>query len=52
MGSGAGFTSAAGLGTAGFGLGLLPLYWFGVMFHAYTIPDQIVPTVEDQGEQY
>lgn len=47
-----GISLLAAMGTAGFGLGLLPLYWFGVMFHAYTIPDRIVPTVEDQGEQY
>lgn len=42
----------AATGTAGFGLGLLPLFWFGVMFHAYAIQDRVVPKVEDDGEQY
>ena len=37
--------------TAGFGGLLLPLWWFGVMFHVYAIEDRVVPT-EDEGEQY
>jgi len=47
-----GIALLAATGTAGFGLGLLPMYWFGVMFHAYAIQDRVVPTVEDEGEQY
>ena len=42
----------AATGTAGFGLGLLPIYWFGVMFHVYGIEDRIVPGIKDEGEQY
>jgi hypothetical protein len=38
--------------TAGFGGLLLPLYWFGVMFHVYGIEDRVVPPTEDEGEQY
>jgi hypothetical protein len=37
--------------TAGFGGLLLPLWWFGVMFHVYGIEDRVVPG-EDEGEQY
>src|SRR5438067_5204364 len=37
--------------TAGFGGLLLPLWWFGVMFHVYGIEDRIVAG-EDEGEQY
>ena len=37
--------------TAGFGGLLLPLWWFGVMFHVYAIEDRVVPS-EDEGEQY
>ncbi len=42
----------AATGTAGFGLGLLPIYWFGVMFHVYGIQDRIAPGSQDQGEEY
>ena len=42
----------AATGTAGFGLGLLPLYWFGVMFHVYGVEDRIVPGTVDEGEEY
>ena len=53
---GAGFAILAGAlaatATAGFGLGLIPLYWFGVMFHVYAIEDRIAPGANDQGEEY
>jgi hypothetical protein len=39
-------------GTAGFGIGLLPIYWFAVMFHVYAIKDRVVPNADDVGEQY
>ena len=43
----------AATATAGFGLGLIPIYWFGVMFHVYAIPDRVAPTVVgDEGEEY
>jgi hypothetical protein len=42
----------AATATAGFGLGLIPIYWFGVMFHVYGIEDRVAPTTEDEGEQY
>ena len=38
--------------TAGFGGLLLPLYWFGVMFHVYGVEDRVGPPKEDEGEQY
>jgi hypothetical protein len=38
--------------TAGFGGLLLPLWWFGVMFHVWGIHDRVGPPVGDQGEQY
>ncbi len=53
---GAGFAILAGAlaatATAGFGLGLIPIYWFGVMFHVYAIPDRVAPGANDQGEEY
>ncbi len=43
----------AATATAGFGLALIPIYWFGVMFHVYAIPDRVAPTVAgDDGEEY
>ncbi len=39
-------------GTAGFGFFLLPIYWIAVMVHVWAIPDQVVPTLSDEGEQY
>ncbi|HKP03363.1 MAG TPA: hypothetical protein VJU77_08400 [Chthoniobacterales bacterium] len=42
----------AATATAGFGLGLIPLYWFGVMFHVYGVKDQVAPTTKDEGEEY
>ena len=43
----------AATATAGFGLGLIPLYWFGCMFHVYGIQDRVAATnKEDEGEEY
>ena len=42
----------AATGTAGFGLGLLPIYWFGVMFHVYGIDDRAVSASQDVSEEY
>jgi len=42
----------AATATAGFGLALIPIYWFGVMFHVYGIEDKIAPTAKDDGEEY
>jgi hypothetical protein len=42
----------AATATAGFGLALIPIYWFGVMFHAYGIEDRVAPTATDEGEQF
>lgn len=42
-------------GTAGFGIGLLPMYWFAVMFHVYGIDDRAASAAAasiDEGEQY
>ncbi len=53
---GAGFAILAGAlaatATAGFGLALIPIYWFGVMFHVYAIQDRVAPGANDEGEQY
>lgn len=38
--------------TAGFGGLLLPLWWFGVMFHVWALEDRVSPTDRDEGEQY
>ena len=42
----------AATATAGFGLALIPLYWFAVMFHVYGIQDRVAPAVTDDGEEY
>ena len=42
----------AATATAGFGLGLIPIYWFAVMFHVYVIKDRVVPLTKDEGEEY
>ena len=42
----------AATATAGFGLGLIPIYWFAVMFHVYGIQDRVAPTAKDDGEEY
>ena len=42
----------AATATAGFGLALIPLYWFGVMFHVYGIEDRVAPDGRDEGEEY
>jgi hypothetical protein len=39
-------------GTAGFGFFLLPIYWLAVMVNVWAIPDRVVTTPEDEGEQY
>ena len=38
--------------TAGFGGLLLPLWWFGVMFHVWGIEDRVATPDRDEGEQY
>ena len=38
--------------TAGFGGLLLPLWWFGVMFHVWGIEDRVPTSEHDEGEQY
>ncbi|MGI8955786.1 MAG: hypothetical protein ACR2II_02585 [Chthoniobacterales bacterium] len=38
--------------TAGFGFFLLPIFWIAVMVHVWAIPDRVVTTAEDEGEQY
>jgi apolipoprotein N-acyltransferase len=38
--------------TAGFGFFLLPIYWIAVMINVWAIPDQVVTTAADEGEQY
>jgi hypothetical protein len=42
----------AATATAGFGLALIPLYWFAVMFHVYGIEDRVAPALKDEGEEY
>jgi hypothetical protein len=42
----------AATATAGFGLALIPIYWFAVMFHVYGIEDRVAPNVKDEGEEY
>ena len=43
----------AATATAGFGLFLIPIYWFACMFHVYGIQDRVGPTSkEDEGEEY
>jgi hypothetical protein len=42
----------AATATAGFGLFLIPIYWFAVMFHAYGVKDRVAPAVKDEGEEY
>ena len=42
----------AATATAGFGLFLIPIYWFAVMFHVYGIEDRVAATVKDEGEEY
>ncbi len=42
----------AATATAGFGLALIPIYWFAVMFHVYGIEDRAASTAKDEGEQY
>jgi hypothetical protein len=43
----------AATATAGFGLFLIPIYWFAVMFHVYGVEDRVAPmTKDDEGEEY
>jgi hypothetical protein len=42
----------AATATAGFGLFLIPIYWFAVMFHVYGVKDRVAPTANDEGEEY
>jgi hypothetical protein len=42
----------AATATAGFGLALIPIYWFAVMFHVYGIEDRVASTETDEGEEY
>ena len=43
----------AATATAGFGLALIPIYWFGVMFHVYGIEDRVAAsTAKAEGEEY
>jgi hypothetical protein len=42
----------AATATAGFGLFLIPIYWFAVMFHVYGVKDRVAPTAKDDGEEY
>jgi hypothetical protein len=42
----------AATATAGFGLALIPIYWFAVMFHVYGIHDRVASTERDEGEEY
>jgi hypothetical protein len=42
----------AATATAGFGLALIPIYWFAVMFHVYGIEDRVAPATKDEGEEY
>ena len=42
----------AATATAGFGLFLIPIYWFAVMFHVYGVKDQVAPAAKDDGEEY
>jgi hypothetical protein len=43
----------AATASAGFGLALIPIYWFGVMFHVYGIEDRVAKTAtQDEGEEY
>lgn len=43
----------AATASAGFGLALIPIYWFGVMFHVYGVEDRVAKTtMQDEGEEY
>jgi hypothetical protein len=43
----------AATATAGFGLALIPIYWFAVMFHVYGVEDRVAKTAtQDEGEEY
>jgi hypothetical protein len=43
----------AATASAGFGLALIPIYWFGVMFHVYGVEDRVAKAAkQDEGEEY
>lgn len=42
----------AATATAGFGLLLIPIYWFAVMFHVYGVEDRVASATKDEGEEY
>jgi hypothetical protein len=43
----------AATASAGFGLALIPIYWFAVMFHVYGVEDRVAKTAkQDEGEEY
>jgi hypothetical protein len=46
------FVFLAAIASAGFGAGLFFFYLIAVMLHAYAVDDRVVPTKEDEGEQY
>ena len=46
------FVFLAAIASAGFGAGLFFLYLIAVMIHVWGIEDRVVPTKEDEGEQY
>ena len=47
-----GFSGLAAIASAGFGLGMAVFYWIIVALHAYAIKDRVVPSKNDEGEQY
>ena len=40
------------IGTAGFGIALLPVFWIAVMVHVYAVQDRVLPPTTDEGEEY
>src|SRR5437016_10541496 len=46
------FVFLAAIASAGFGAGLFFFYLIAVMLHAYAIDDRVIPSKEDEGEQY
>src|SRR5438270_3480592 len=42
----------AATATAGFGLALIPIYRFAVMFHVYGIEDPAAPALKGEGQAY
>jgi len=46
------FVFLAAIASAGFGAGLFFFYLIAVMLHAYAVDDRVIPSKEDEGEQY